>query len=97
MEYFSFPFIGLFIFRCGEYGSAITAQYDKGNGGRYVYYQCTKKKGVCLQSYFREDLLLAQMRQLASKVVISEDWQEKMMSQIEKWQKEANQSSQTFT
>ena len=91
----NFPFIGLF--RCGECGSAITAQYAKGNGGRYVYYRCTKKRGVCSQSYLREDLLLAQLRQLASKVVISEDWQEKMMSQIEKWQKEANQSSQTFT
>lgn len=90
----NFPFIGLF--RCGECGSAITAQYAKGNGGRYVYYRCTKKRGVCSQSYLREDLLLAQLRQLVSKVAIYEDWQIKMLAQIEKWQKETNQSSQTF-
>ena len=90
----NFPFIGLF--RCGECGSAITAQYTKGNGGRYVYYRCTKKRGVCSQSYLREDLLLAQLRQLVSKVAIYEDWQIKMLAQIEKWQKETNHSSQTF-
>ena len=90
----NFPFIGLFT--CGECGSAITAQYAKGNGGRYVYYRCTKKRGNCSQSYLREDLLLAQLRQIISKVAICEDWQIKMLSRIEKWQKETNQSSQTF-
>ncbi len=90
----NFPFIGLFT--CGECGSAITAQYANGNGGRYVYYRCTKKRGACSQSYLREDLLLAQLRQVISNVAICEDWQVKMLAQIEKWQKEANQSSQTF-
>ena len=39
---------------------------------------------------------MAQLRQLVSKVAIYEDWQIKMLAQIEKWQKETNQSSQTF-
>jgi hypothetical protein len=90
----NFPFIGLFT--CGECGSAITAQYANGNGGQYVYYRCTKKRGTCSQSYLREGLLLAQLRQTISKVAICEDWQIKMLAQIEKWRKDANQSSQTF-
>ena len=39
---------------------------------------------------------MAQLRQLVSKVAIYEDWQIKMLAQIEKWQKETNHSSQTF-
>ena len=90
----NFPFVGMFT--CGECGSAITAQYAKGNGGRYVYYRCTKKKGSCSQSYLREDLLIEQVRKIVSKVAICDDWQMKMLNQIDIWQKGIDQSSQSF-
>ena len=90
----NFPFTGLFT--CGECGAAITAQYAKGNGGTYAYYRCTKRLGPCSQGYLRDDKLLEQLRGLISKVAISEDWQEKMLAQVEIWEKDKNQSSLTF-
>ena len=90
----NFPFTGLF--RCGECGAAITAQYAHGNGGTYVYYRCTKRLGSCSQGYVQNDRLLEQLKSLISKVAISEDWQEKMFAQIEIWEKDKNQSSLAF-
>ena len=90
----NFPFTGLFT--CGECGAAITAQYAKGNGGTYAYYRCTKRLGPCSQSYLRDDKLLEQLKSLISKVAISEDWQIKMLAQINVWGKENSQSSQAF-
>ena len=90
----NFPFTGLF--RCGECGAAITAQYAHGNGGTYVYYRCTKRLGSCSQGYVRDDRLLEQLKSFISKVAISEDWQEKMLAQIDIWQKDKSQSSLSF-
>lgn len=90
----NFPFTGLF--SCGECGAAITAQYAKGNGGTYVYYRCTKRLGPCSQSYLRDDKLLEQLKALISKVAIGEDWQIKMLAQIDVWGKESSQSSHAF-
>ena len=56
-----FPFVGLF--KCGECGSMITAQWCKGNGGRYRYYRCTKKKGKCGQKYLVEHELARQVKE----------------------------------
>jgi len=91
----NFPFTGML--KCGECGAAITAQYAHGNGGRYIYYRCTKRLGFCSQSYLRVDLLLEQLRKLISKVAISEDWQIKMLTQIDVWGKETSQSSLNLT
>ncbi len=90
----NFPFTGLFT--CGECHAAITAQYAKGNGGTYAYYRCTKRLGPCSQGYLRDDSLLEQLKLLISKVAISEDWQEKMLAQINIWGKENSQSSLAF-
>ena len=90
----NFPFTGLFT--CGECRAAITAQYAKGNGGTYAYYRCTKRLGPCSQGYLRDDRLLEQLKLLVSKVAISEDWQEKMLAQIEIWEKDKSQSSLAF-
>jgi site-specific DNA recombinase len=90
----NFPFTGLL--KCGECGAAITAQYAHGNGGTYVYYRCTKRLGPCSQGYARDDSLLAQLKLLISKVTISEDWQEKMLAQIEIWEKDKSQSTLAF-
>ncbi|MEW6456364.1 MAG: recombinase family protein [Acidobacteriota bacterium] len=90
----NFPFVGLL--RCGECGAAITAQYAHGNGGTYRYYRCTKRLGPCSQKYLREDLLVAQLKEELSKVALCKDWKELMLAQVEIWEKEQNQSSQTF-
>ena len=90
----NFPFTGLLT--CGECGAAITAQYAHGHGGTYKYYRCTKRLGPCSQSYLREDLLAEQLKTEISKVALCEDWKEKMLAQVEVWQKENIQSSQSF-
>ena len=90
----NFPFVGLL--RCGECGAAITAQYAHGNGGTYIYYRCTKRLGPCSQRYLREDLVIAQLKQAISKVALCEDWTEKMLAQVDIWEKDTAQSSQTF-
>ena len=90
----NFPFTGLLT--CGECGAAITAQYAHGHGGTYKYYRCTKRLGSCSQSYLREDLLTEQLKSLISKVALGEDWKEKMLAQVEVWEKENIQSSQSF-
>jgi len=90
----NFPFIGLL--KCGECGAAITAQYAHGNGGTYRYYRCTKRLGSCSQSYLREDLLAAQLKERLQTVALCEDWAQKMLAQVEVWEKEQAQSSHVF-
>ena len=90
----NFPFVGLL--RCGECGAAITAQHAHGNGGTYRYYRCTKRLGSCSQRYLREDLLVTQLKDRLQKVALCEDWTEKMFAQVDIWEKEQVQSSQSF-
>ena len=90
----NFPFVGLL--RCGECDAAVTAQYAHGNGGTYRYYRCTKRLGPCSQRYLREDLLATQLKVELSKVALCQDWTEKIRIQVDIWEKEQNQSSQTF-
>ncbi len=63
-----FPFVGLF--RCGECGAMITAQYAKKT---YRYYRCTKRLGACSQKYLSETELVEQLKQELSKVALCED------------------------
>ena len=86
-----FPFVGLF--RCGECGAMITAQYAK---GKYIYYRCTKRLGPCSQKYLSEKELVEQLKRELSKVALCEDWKEKMLAQVEVWEKETKQSSHIF-
>ncbi|MCD6413702.1 MAG: recombinase family protein, partial [Elusimicrobia bacterium] len=90
----NFPFTGLM--KCGECGASITAQYAHGNGGTYRYYRCTKRLGSCSQGYLREELLAEQLRGKISKVALCEDWTKKMLAKVDEWEKEQNQSSQSF-
>ena len=46
-------------------GEVITKHQKNGNFHRYVYYRCTKKHGLCSQSYIREETLSAQLFYLA--------------------------------
>ena len=88
----NFPFTGLF--RCGECGSMITAQWcTSEHGRRYRYYRCTKKKGKCVQKYLREDALFLQLREQLQKISLPNDWTDYMLEKVEVWKKESVQSS----
>ena len=89
-----FPFVGLF--KCGECGGMITAQFAHGNGGIYRYYRCSKKFGVCSQRYLREDLLVEQLKSFLRKLILPDDWIEKMLAEVKKWGKEEKEISQNF-
>ena len=89
-----FPFCGLF--KCGECGSMITAQWATGNSGiKYRYYRCVKKKGKCSQSYLREDIFVAQVKERLQTISLRDEMTDKMLEQVEKWEKENNLSSQS--
>jgi site-specific DNA recombinase len=90
----NFPFVGLLT--CGECGGAITAQFAHGHGGTYRYYRCTKKLGKCSQRYLREDLLALQLKSRLQNVALCDDWTEKMKAQVDVWEKDNAQSSQSF-
>lgn len=73
-----FPFMGLAT--CRECGCSITADehykvYPKTRGKvRYVYYRCTKKKQACSQKYISDTDFEKQLREIISKVALSESW-----------------------
>ena len=88
----NFPFAGLF--RCGECGSMITAQWTTGKcGGRYRYYRCTKKKGNCAQKYLGEGALVEQLKARLAQVSLPDDDTSYMLEQVTKWDLEEKQSS----
>ena len=90
----NFPFTGLF--RCGECGSMITAQWCTGKcGGRYRYYHCTKKKGVCSQKYVQEEALALQVKEQLQSVSLPEAWADFMLTETEKMEKVASHASGT--
>ena len=80
-----FPFLGFLT--CGECGAAISAQYAKGNGGLYRYYRCTKKLSPCKQPYLREDLFIAQLKEILRGVTLSKYYADKMLARVEEWEK----------
>ncbi|MBU4209914.1 recombinase zinc beta ribbon domain-containing protein [Patescibacteria group bacterium] len=65
---------------CGECGAGITAEqhikYYKGTNrvAKYVYYRCTKKKGVCSQKYLSQTNLVSQLRQTIKSCSLHPNW-----------------------
>ena len=90
----NFPFTGLF--KCGECGAAITAQYAHGHGGVYKYYRCTKRLGSCKQSYLQEDLLITQIKEQLQKVALPDDAKDYMLNQVKTWENENSKSGKSF-
>ncbi len=90
-KHHDFPFTGLF--RCGECGGMITAQWAKGHGGLYRYYRCTKKNGKCAQGYMREAVLVAQVKAQLQNIVLPDDWIVSMSKQVDEWEREETVSS----
>ena len=83
-----FPFIGMA--RCGECGSAITAEshtkYYKGTNRTaiYNYYRCTKKLGICKQKgMFPQAKFENQLRDRISDVAIPISWGNKWLTWLE--------------
>ena len=88
----NFPFTGLF--RCAECDSMISAQWATGkSGGRYRYYRCSKKHGVCMQKYLREDLLVSQVREQLKGVSLPEAWAEYILQKVDVLQSEESHAS----
>ena len=88
----NFPFTGLF--RCAECDSMISAQWATGKcGGRYRYYRCSKKHGVCKQQYLREDPLVSQVREQLKGVSLPESWAEYMLQKVDVLQSEESHAS----
>ena len=67
-----FAYSGLLL--CGKCGCFVTAELKK---GRYVYYHCTKSKGLCDEMYYREEDLTPQFDALVKGITIDphiRDW-----------------------
>jgi hypothetical protein len=67
------------LLRCGLCGCSITAEaitkhQKNGNVHRYVYYRCTKKRGICSEPYVREGEMIAQLSNLLSGYVLPQEW-----------------------
>ena len=75
-----FPFIDLF--KCGECGCMITAQYAKQR--KYTYYRCTKKREPCNQAYVRDSLMLKQLKDFLNDIAISAKCAEIMLTELER-------------
>ena len=89
-----FPFTG--IFRCGECGSMITAQWATGrHGGRYRYYRCTKKKGKCSQGYLREEALAEQIKEQLQTISLCDKYTSWMLKRIDEMSESEKDLSQS--
>jgi len=88
---YHFPFTKLF--KCGECGGAITAQFAHGNGGTYRYYRCTKKYSKCSQPYLRENVFAEQLKSYFQQIALLDDWAENMLHQIEIWKDDKENST----
>ena len=89
-----FPFVG--IFACGECGSMITAQWATGKcGGKYRYYRCTKKKGICSQKYVREDVLADQLKEQLQTISLCDAYTDYMLGKVEEWELNEKTASQS--
>ena len=77
------------LLKCGSCGCAITAEtltktQKNGNVHRYVYYRCTKKKGVCAEPYIREEELTTQLSKTLSDFALPETWAKEMFALTDK-------------
>ncbi len=55
----------------------------------YVYYRCTKKRGICNEPYVREEILVEQLSNLLSGFAMPQLWAEELLSMAEKDEREA--------
>ena len=79
----NFAFLGLMKCPCS---AAITAEIKiKKSGKKYIYYRCTKKKGLCPEKHFlREGALVEQIKNYLQKVSLSSQDTEKVLAELKK-------------
>ncbi len=82
---YAFAFTGMI--RCEECGCIITAENKKksqknGNVHHYVYYHCTKRKGVCSQKTIRDTELEKQIKEELGAIAIPPEFRELAMQII---------------
>ncbi len=95
----TFPFTGLM--RCGECGCAITAEektktQKNGNVHHYVYYRCTKKRGVCSQQYLEQQELEKQFKSELQKITIDQDYLDVALDYLQQKQKDSGKEEKTI-
>ncbi|MDD2758323.1 MAG: recombinase family protein [Patescibacteria group bacterium] len=76
-----FDFLGMIKCTCG---ASITAEQKvKKSGKKYIYYRCTKKKGVCHESFVRDIGLLDQIKEHLQKVSLSSQDLEQVLKELD--------------
>ncbi len=81
-----FPFTGLF--RCGECGSMISAQWTTNrHGTKYRYYRCSKKSGRCGQSYLQEKDLVSQLKARLQTISLPDRYTAWMLERVRDWER----------
>jgi DNA invertase Pin-like site-specific DNA recombinase len=89
-----FPFTG--IFRCGECGGMISAQWTTNrHGTKYRYYRCSKKRGRCTQPYVRETELVAQLQARLHTISLCDRYTDWMLTKVKEWEREEISASQS--
>ena len=86
------------LLKCGFCGCSITAEeifkkQKNGNVHRYVYYHCTKKRGLCNGEYIREEALDQELSGLLSRFHLPRDWAEELYKMTEQDEKEISQTT----
>ena len=77
------------LLKCSECGCSITAEektkhQKNGKVHKYVYYRCTKKRGVCTSQYIRQEKLDSQLSELLAKFVLPKEWATELHKMSEK-------------
>lgn len=89
-----FPLTGLF--RCAKCGGMISAQWATGkSGGRYRYYRCSKKRGLCTQPYVQESMLAEKLRARLQTISLSDRYTDWMLVQVKEWERENKSASES--
>lgn len=88
-----FAFAGLM--KCASCDCSITAQYARGNGGTYIYYRCTKKRGACPERYVSEAALTEQIKSFLQKVSLSSQDTKKVLAALEQDEAQAKENAKS--
>ncbi len=80
------------LLRCGECGSMITAEIQKG----HTYYRCTKKAksaARCTQPYVREEVLATDLSEVLTRYTMPTDWAQGLLKLAEEDERDASRNT----
>src|SRR3989344_2485327 len=82
------------LLKCGSCGCSLSSPgQTKKKGRQYIYYHCTKKRGVCDGAYIREEELDTQLSELLSKFHLPREWASELHKLTECDEAEATQTA----